>query len=105
MTSEESKADFVLSMKSCNAENDAGKVLDAYTRVAPANYCNGQDSKRCKAKLLNNHQFRGLHIRELFSKAELSEMDRHYQIQEKYHYSYNLKLKKLSLFLRRRLDC
>ena len=59
-------------MKSCNAENDAGKVLDAYTRVAPANYCNGQDSKRCKAKLFNNHNFKGLLIREFFEKLNLA---------------------------------
>ena len=72
MTSEESKTDFVLSMKSCNAENDAGKVLDAYTRVAPANYCNGQDSKRCKAKLFNYHNFKGLLIREFFEKLNLA---------------------------------
>ena len=95
---------LIVSKKSCNAENDAGKVLDAYTRVAPANYCNGQDSKRCKAELLTYHPY-SWNTLENFFKAPFSEMDQHSQIPEKYHCSYNLKQKRLSLFQRPQHDC
>ena len=40
-----------------------------------------------------------------FFKAPFSEMDQHFQIQEKSRSSYNLKLKRLSRFQRRRHDC
>ncbi|CAG5102891.1 Oidioi.mRNA.OKI2018_I69.chr1.g514.t1.cds [Oikopleura dioica] len=32
---------------SCNASNDKGRSMKAYTRLVSANYCNGRDSPRC----------------------------------------------------------